>query len=40
VYNYSITLNVNSSSDSNDIADAVLRQIKRIDSQRIRSSAI
>ena len=40
VYNYSITLNVNSSSDSNDIADAVLKQIKRIDSQRIRSSNI
>jgi hypothetical protein len=40
VYNYSITLNVNSSSDSNDIADAVMRQVKRIDSQRIRSSAI
>ena len=39
VYNYSITVNANSS-DSSGIADAVLREIKRIDSQRIRSSAI
>jgi hypothetical protein len=39
VYNYSITVNA-SSSDSSGIADAVLREIKRIDSQRIRSSVI
>jgi TP901 family phage tail tape measure protein len=39
VYNYNITVNANSS-DTSDIADAVLRQIKRVDSQRIRSSAI
>jgi TP901 family phage tail tape measure protein len=39
VYNYSITVNANSS-DANDIADAVLNQIKRIDSRRIRSSTI
>lgn len=39
VYNYSITVNANSS-DANDIADSVLREIKRIDSRRIRSSAI
>jgi hypothetical protein len=39
VYNYSITVNANSS-DANDIADAVLRQIKRVDSQRLRSSTI
>jgi hypothetical protein len=36
VYNYSITVN-SSASDANGIADAVLREIKRIDSQRIRS---
>lgn len=39
VYNYSITVNANSS-DANGIADAVLREVKRIDSQRIRSSNI
>ncbi len=39
VYNYSITVNANSS-DANGIADAVLREIRRIDSQRIRSSSI
>jgi TP901 family phage tail tape measure protein len=39
VYNYSITVNANSS-DADGIADAVLRQIKRIDGQRIRSSTI
>jgi hypothetical protein len=36
VYNYSITVNANSS-DTSGIADAVLREIKRVDSQRIRS---
>jgi hypothetical protein len=40
VYNYSVTLNVSSTSDSSDIADKVLQQIKRLDSQRIRSSVI
>ena len=39
VYNYSITVNANSS-DANDIANAVLNQIKRIDSQRLRSNVI
>lgn len=39
VYNYSITVNANSS-DASGIADAVLREIQRIDSRRIRSSAI
>jgi hypothetical protein len=39
VYNYSITVNANSS-DANDIADAVLRQIKRVDSQRLRSNVL
>ena len=39
VYNYSITVNANSS-DASDIADAVLRQIKRVDSQRLRSNVI
>ena len=37
VYNYSITVNSNSS-DNSGIAEAVLREIKRVDSQRIRSS--
>ena len=40
VYNYNISLNVNSTSNSNDIADAVLGQIKRLDSQRIRGNRI
>ena len=39
VYNYSITVNANSS-DASGIADAVLREIQRIDSRRIRSSTI
>ena len=39
VYNYSITVNANSS-DASGIADAVLREIQRIDSRRIRSSNI
>jgi hypothetical protein len=39
VYNYSITVNA-TSSDASDIADAVLRQIKRVDSQRLRSNVI
>jgi hypothetical protein len=39
VYNYSITVNANSS-DASDIADSVLREIQRIDSRRIRSSTI
>jgi hypothetical protein len=40
VYNYNVTLNVSSSSNSSEIADAVLTQIKRLDSQRVRSSVI
>jgi hypothetical protein len=36
VYNYNINLNVSSMSNQDDIADAVLSQIKRLDSQRIR----
>ena len=40
VYNYNISLNVNSTSNSNDIADAVLGQIRRLDSQRIRGNRI
>jgi hypothetical protein len=39
VYNYSITVNANSS-DASDIADAVLRQIKRVDSQRLSSNVL
>lgn len=38
VYNYNINLNVSSMSNENDIADAVLTQIRRLDSQRIRST--
>jgi len=37
VYNYSININVKSDSNANQIADTVLRQIKQIDSQRLRS---
>jgi TP901 family phage tail tape measure protein len=40
VYNYNISLNVSSMSDQNDIADAVLGQIKRLDSQRIRGNRV
>ena len=36
VYNYNINLNVSSVSDPSQIADSVLLQIKRLDSQRIR----
>lgn len=36
VYNYSINVNVSSGSNPNDIANAVMRQIKNIDNQRIR----
>jgi len=37
VYNYSININVKSDSNADQIADNVLRQIKQIDSQRLRS---
>lgn len=38
VYNYGITLNVSSSSNADEIAHKVITQIKRIDSQRLRSN--
>jgi hypothetical protein len=37
VYNYSISVNVSSQSNPNDIANIVLREIRNIDSQQIRS---
>ena len=40
VYNYSININVKSDANANQIADTVLRQIKQIDSQRLRSVRI
>jgi hypothetical protein len=37
VYNYSLGFNVNgSNSNANDIAKAVMREIKNVDAQRIR----
>jgi len=40
VYNYNINLNVSSMSNQNDIADAVIGQIRRLDNQRIRGNTI
>jgi TP901 family phage tail tape measure protein len=40
MYNYSVEINVKSQSDASQIADTVIRQIKRIDSQRVRGSKI
>ena len=40
VYNYSINVNVKSGSNPNDIARAVMTQIKQIDSQRIRGQRV
>ena len=36
MYNYSLTVNVKSDANPNDIANAVMTQIRKIDSQRIR----
>jgi LysM repeat protein len=36
VYNYSLSVNVNSDADPDDIARAVITQIRQIDSQRVR----
>jgi len=38
VYNYSINVNVASGADANDIAKAVMTQIRQIESQRVRSN--
>ena len=38
VYNYSINVNVSSGADANDIARAVMTQIRQTESQRIRSN--
>jgi len=40
VYNYSINVNVKSDANANQIADTVLRQIKQIDSQKLRGVRI
>jgi hypothetical protein len=40
VYNYSININVKSDANANQIADTVLRQIKQIDSQKLRGVRI
>jgi len=40
VYNYSINISVKSDVNANQIADTVLRQIEKIDSQRLRSVRI
>jgi len=37
VYNYSLSVNVKSESSPDDIARTVMTQIKRIDSQRIKT---
>ena len=38
VYNYNLAVNVKSDSDPNKIAKAVIQQIKRVDSQRLRGN--
>ena len=40
VYNYSISVNVKSDADANEIARSVMTQIKSIDSQRLRGTRI
>jgi hypothetical protein len=40
VYNYNINVNVKSDANANQIADTVLRQIKQIDSQKLRGVRI
>jgi hypothetical protein len=41
VYNYSLGFNINgASSNANDIARAVMREIKNVDSQRIRGQRL
>jgi hypothetical protein len=41
VYNYSLGFNINgSNSNANDIARAVMKEIKNVDSQRIRGQRI
>jgi hypothetical protein len=38
VYNYNLSVNVSSVSDPNDIAQTVMAQIRRVESQKIRSN--
>lgn len=38
MYNYNVEINVKSESDADQIANTVMRQIKRIDSQRVRGN--
>ena len=40
VYTYNLAVNVNSDSDPSRIARAVMTQIKRVDSQRIRTNKL
>jgi LysM repeat protein len=40
VYNYSLNVNVNSDANPDDIARAVITQIKQIDSQRVRGQRV
>jgi TP901 family phage tail tape measure protein len=40
VYNYNLQVNVKSESDANKIADTIMREIKRVDSKRIRNNRI
>jgi len=41
VYNtYSVNVNVSSNSNPNDIANTVIREIRRIDNKKIRSNRI
>jgi len=40
VYNYSVNVNVKSGSNPEEIARAVMTQIKQIDSQRIRGQRV
>lgn len=40
VYNYSLAVNVRSEADPNKIAKTVMREIKRVDSQRVRGNRI
>jgi uncharacterized protein (DUF885 family) len=40
VYNYSVNVNVASDADPDEIARAVMKQIKQVDSQRIKGNRL
>ena len=40
VYNYNLAVNVRSEADPNRIAKTVMKQIQRVDSQRVRGNRI